>query len=151
MLQLNLPTYSFKIKKENEKHLIFDQIRRRYVVLTPEEWVRQNFVSFLSEHKKFPKSLIANEVSIKFNGLKKRCDTLIYNRQGEILLIVEYKAPHIHITQEVFDQIAIYNMKLRVQYMIVSNGIEHYCCRIDYEKSRYEFLQEIPEFEELHH
>jgi len=149
MLQLNLPAYSFNIKKEKGNHFIFDSIRKRFVSLTPEEWVRQHFVAFLIEEKKYPSALIANEMTISYNGLKKRCDTLIYNRNREIVLIIEYKAPHVAITQEVFDQVAVYNMKLKVNYMIISNGMEHFCCRIDYENMRYDYLKEIPCFDEL--
>jgi len=149
MLQLNLPAYSFKIKKEKDNHFIFDSIRKRHVSLTPEEWVRQHFVAFLIEEKKYPRALIANEMTISYNGLKKRCDTLIYNRNREIVLIIEYKAPHVAITQEVFDQVAVYNMKLKVNYMIISNGMEHFCCRIDYENMRYDYLKDIPCFDEL--
>ena len=149
MIRLNLPAYSFNIKKEKEKSFIFDSIRKRFVSLTPEEWVRQHFVAFLAEEKKYPRALIANEISISYNGLKKRCDTLVYNRKGEIVLIVEYKAPNVAITQEVFDQVAVYNMKLKVNFMIISNGMEHFCCRIDYENMQYDYLKEIPCFEEL--
>jgi len=149
MIPLNLPVYSFNIKKEKEKSFIFDSIRKRFVSLTPEEWVRQHFVAFLAEEKKYPRALIANEISISYNGLKKRCDTLVYNRNLEIVLIVEYKAPNVAITQEVFDQVAVYNMKLKVNYMIISNGMEHFCCRIDYENMRYDYLKEIPCFDEL--
>ena len=149
MIPLNLPVYSFNIKKEKEKSFIFDSIRKRFVSLTPQEWVRQHFVAFLAEEKKYPRALIANEISISYNGLKKRCDTLVYNRNLEIVLIVEYKAPNVAITQEVFDQVAVYNMKLKVNYMIISNGMEHFCCRIDYENMRYDYLKEIPCFDEL--
>ena len=149
MVQLNLPAYSFNIKKEKDNYFIFDSIRKRHVSLTPEEWVRQHFVAFLIAEKKYPRALIANEITISYNGLKKRCDTLIYNRSREIVLIIEYKAPHVAITQEVFDQVAVYNMKLKVNYMIISNGMEHFCCRIDYENMRYDYLKEIPCFDEL--
>ena len=149
MLQLNLPAYSFKIKKEKDNHFIFDSVRKRFVALTPEEWVRQHFVEFLVEEKKYPRALIANEITISYNGLKKRCDTLIYNRNREIVLIIEYKSPNVAITQEVFYQVAVYNMKLKVNYMIISNGMEHFCCRIDYENMRYDYLEEIPCFDEL--
>lgn len=149
MLQLNLPTYSFKIKEEKEKQFIFDKIRKKYVSLTPEEWVRQHFIEFLISEKEYPQSFIANEVSITYNGLKKRCDSLVYSKDGKIKLIVEFKAPHIHITQETFDQIAVYNMKLKVDFLIVSNGLEHFCCRIDYQNMKYDFLQEIPKYEEI--
>ena len=139
----------FKLKTENGKNLIFDEIRKRYVVLTPEEGVRQHFVAYLINEKKYPKALIANEITITFNGLKKRCDTLIYNRRGEIVMIIEYKAPEVAITQKTFDQIAVYNMRLKVRYLALSNGTTNYCCRVDSEKMRYEFLREMPFYEEI--
>ena len=149
MLSLNLPTFEAKIKAKGEKKVIFDVIRRRYVSLTPEEWVRQHFVHFLLSHKGFPPALLANEVAIELNGTKKRCDTVLYSRELKARLIVEYKAPHIEITQEVFDQITRYNMVLRVDYLIVTNGLNHYCCKIDYDQQKYYFLQEVPHYTTL--
>ncbi len=144
MLELNLPKYSFKIKESEGKKLIFDRCRRKFVALTPEEWVRQNMVEFLIDRKGYTQALIGNEVTVKMNNMQKRCDSVIYNRLGLPFLIIEYKAPHIEITQSTFDQIAMYNFKLKVDYLIVSNGIKHYCCKIDYENQKYQFLQEIP-------
>ena len=126
MLLLNLPEYSAKIIERDGKNVIFDPIRKKYVALTPEEWVRQNFVHYLINHKEYPLSLMANEVLIKLNGTSKRCDTVLYNRDLSARMIVEYKAPHIEITQEVFNQITRYNMALKVDYLIVSNGLMHY-------------------------
>ncbi|MDR0872294.1 MAG: type I restriction enzyme HsdR N-terminal domain-containing protein [Prevotellaceae bacterium] len=147
MQSLNFPPYSFKIKKEKEKFSIFCRTRKRYVALTPEEWVRQHFTEFLITEKHYPPALLANEVQIELNGLKKRCDTVIYNRQCEPLMIVEYKAPEVAITQKTFDQIAVYNMRLNVRYLVVSNGLSHYCCRV--EEGKIEFLAEIPAYEEI--
>ena len=130
MLSLNLPSYEIKIAERNGKNVIFDIIRRRYVALTPEEWVRQHFVHFLLAHKGYPQALMANEVQVQLNGTKKRCDTVLYRRDLTARMIVEYKAPEIEITQKVFDQITRYNMVLKVDYLIVSNGLQHYCCRI---------------------
>lgn len=149
MLSLNLPTFTAKVAEKDGKRIIFDIVRRKYVALTPEEWVRQHFVNYLISEKKFPKELLANEVPIKLNGTSKRCDTVAYNRFLAPLLIVEYKAPTIEITRAVFDQIARYNIVLRVRYLIVSNGMSHFCCKIDYEAQSYSFLEGIPEYTSL--
>ena len=149
MLSLNLPSYEAKIVQRNGKNVIFDIIRRRYVALTPEEWVRQHFVHFLLAHKGYPQALMANEVQVQLNGTKKRCDTVLYRRDLTARMIVEYKAPEIEITQKVFDQITRYNMVLKVDYLIVSNGLNHYCCHIDYNTKTYLFLPEIPHYSEL--
>lgn len=146
MLSLNLPAFDTKIATRDGKNVIFDVIRRRYVALTPEEWVRQHFVHFLIAHKGYPSSLMANEVLLNLNGTKKRCDTVLYARDLAARMILEYKAPHIEITQAVFDQIARYNIVLKVDYLVVSNGMQHYCCRLDYDKQSYAFLQDIPDF-----
>lgn len=149
MLSLNLPAFETKITTREGKNVIFDVIRKRYVALTPEEWVRQHFVNYLIVHKGFPQSLMANEVNLNLNGTKKRCDTVLYKRDLSARVIVEYKAPHIEITQNVFDQITRYNMVLRVDYLIVSNGIQHYCCLMDYDNQSYTFLKEIPNYQSL--
>lgn len=149
MLELNLPPYEKKITKKGDKPFILDVIRRQYVALTPEEWVRQNFVHFLIEYKGYPQSLMANEVQLKLNGMSRRCDTVVYDRTLRPRVIVEYKAPSVSITQKVFEQICRYNMVLQVDYLIVSNGLAHYCCRIDYPTRSYTFLQEIPEYQSL--
>ncbi len=146
MLLLNLPAYEAKIAVRNGKNVIFDTIRKKYVALTPEEWVRQNFVNFLIAHKGYPLSLLANEVLIKLNGTNKRCDTVLFKRDLKAKLIVEYKAPSVNITQDVFDQITRYNMVLKVDYLIVTNGLNHYCCKIDYVTQSYVFLSEIPDY-----
>ena len=149
MLPLNLPSYPAKILKRNGKNVIFDTLRQKYVALTPEEWVRQHFVHFLTDFKGYPKGLLANEIQLDLNGTKKRCDTVLFNKDLSAKMIVEYKAPNIEITQAVFDQITRYNMVLKVEYLIVSNGIRHYCCRIDYNTMQYTFLPDIPAFTEL--
>ena len=149
MLSLNLPPYATKIAVRDGKKVIWDIIRRKYVALTPEEWVRQHFVHFLVEHKGYPVSLLANEVALTLNGTSRRCDTVLYNRSLSPRMIVEYKAPHIPINQKVFDQIGRYNLVFRVDYLIVSNGLSHYCCRMDYEHQSYEFLRDVPEYGEL--
>lgn len=146
MPSLNLPSYNTKITEKDGKPTIFDIIRKKYVSLTPEEWVRQHFIHYLINNKKTPQNLIANEVSLSLNGTSKRCDTVVYNRFLDPLIIVEYKAPHIEITQTVFDQITRYNMVMKVDYLIVSNGITHYCCKIDYKNKSYSFLEDIPDY-----
>lgn len=145
MLALNLPPFNSKIKK-GDKLYIWDRIRRKYVALTPEEWVRQHFVNYLIVEKNYPETLIANEIQVKLNHLNRRCDSVVYNRQLTPLVIIEYKAPDVKITQEVFDQIARYNIVLKVNYLMVSNGLEHYCCRMNYENMTFEYLNEIPDF-----
>lgn len=149
MLTLNLPAFPIKVDNRDSRTVVFDVIRRRYVALTPEEWVRQHFVHFLLEHKGYPQALLANEVQVQLNGTKKRCDTVLYRRDLTARMIIEYKAPEIVITQKVFDQITRYNMVLKVDYLIVSNGLQHYCCRIDYEQNSYTFLEDIPMYTDL--
>ena len=149
MLSLNLPTFAAKVKEKDGKHTIFDPVRRKYVALTPEEWVRQHFVNYLITHKGYPKELLANEVPLK---IKRNIQTMRFSRIQPLLaplMIVEYKAPTIEITSAVFDQIVRYNMVLHVRYLAVSNGISHFCCKIDYENLTYSFLEGIPEYKEL--
>ena len=149
MLPLNLPPCLLKISNDAGKYSVFDVLRKKYIALTPEEWVRQHFVHYLIEHKGFPQALLANEVQIRLNATKKRCDTVLYRRDLSARLIVEYKAPSVEITQAVFDQITRYNMVLKVDYLIVTNGLQHYCCQIDYTRQTYCFLPEIPAYNEL--
>ncbi|MDH6354039.1 hypothetical protein M2132_000359 [Dysgonomonas sp. PH5-45] len=150
MLALNLPPFNIKLKKANGKIMVWDGLRGKYVVLTPEEWVRQHFVNYLVHEKGYPPALMANEVQIELNNLKKRCDTIIYNRNLTPLAVVEYKAPDVKVSQETFDQIIRYNMALKVGYLIVSNGLEHYCCCIDYQKQTFSFMEDIPHYGCLH-
>ncbi len=149
MLKLNLQPFDINVKKVNGRTSVFDLIRRKFVALTPEEWVRQHFVNFLLTEKSYPQTLIANEIQINLNGQKRRCDTVVYNREAEPVMIIEYKAPYVNVTQAVFDQIARYNIVLKVKYLIVSNGINHYCCRMDYQKQTYDYLPEIPSYADL--
>tara|TARA_B110000046_G_scaffold186042_1_gene231756 strand:+ start:3635 stop:4078 length:444 start_codon:yes stop_codon:yes gene_type:complete len=146
MQKLNLPTYNFKFKSSENKTLIFDKLRKKYMVLTPEEWVRQHFVCFLIEEKKYPVSLIAIEKQLTINNLKKRSDILVFNTDGKPEIIVECKAPSIKITQAAFDQIARYNLKLKAKYLIVTNGLEHFYCKMDFKKETYIFLKMIPDY-----
>ena len=149
MLQLNLPEYNFRIKKQDDKLLIFDTQRKRYVSLTPEEWVRQHFIRFLIEEKGYPAAYLAIEKQLNMNGMKKRCDAILYNDHALPVLIIELKAPTVPITQTTFDQVAVYNAKLKVDFFMISNGIEHYCCKVDTNNSRYEFFAELPDYSNL--
>ena len=148
-MEINLPPYDIKLREQDGKRQIFDFLRRRYVALTPEEWVRQHFVNYLLNHKGYPKGLLTNEVELRVGDKKLRGDTLLYNRDTTPQMIIEYKAPQIEITQHVFDQIAVYNHLLHVDYLVISNGMQHYCCRMDYEKREYSFLRNIPNYSEL--
>ena len=148
-MEINLPPYNIKLREQDGKRQIFDFLRRRYVALTPEEWVRQHFVNYLLNHKGYPKGLLTNEVELRVGDKKLRCDTLLYNRDTTPQMIIEYKAPQIEITQQVFDQIAVYHHLLHVDYLVISNGMQHYCCRMDYEKREYSFLRNIPNYSEL--
>lgn len=147
--ELNLPSTDLRVTIKDDKELIFDSLRRKYVALTPEEWVRQNFVSFLINHKGYLAGLMNNEVSLVQNGIKRRCDTLVSDKYGNPIVIVEYKAPNVEITQKVFDQIVRYNYVFRAKYLIVSNGLNHYCCCINYDEGNYSFLKEIPSYADL--
>ena len=149
MFRLNLPTYEIKIAQRGNKQLIFDFLRRKYVALTPEEWVRQHFVHYLIEHKGYPAGLIGNEVELNVGEKKLRCDTILYNKVARPQMIIEYKAPQIKLQQKTFDQISAYNLLLKVDYLIVSNGMQHICCRMDYENQKYCFLEDIPNYQEL--
>lgn len=146
MRALNLPSYSFKLKESSGKVQILDELRKKYVVLTPEEWVRQHIVQYLIQEKKYPSSLIAIEIGLKYNQLQKRADVLVYDRQGAPCLLVECKAPEVKITQDVFHQIAVYNMSFKVKYLLVTNGMDHFICEMDYTTNSYQFLKEIPVF-----
>lgn len=148
-MEINLPPYETKFREQGGKRQIFDVLRRKYVALTPEEWVRQHVVHYLMDYKGYPKGLLANEVELVIGEKKLRCDTLLYNRALQPQIIIEYKSPEIDLTQRVFDQITAYNFLLHVDYLIVSNGRQHYCCRMDYERQSYQFLKEIPRYEDL--
>jgi hypothetical protein len=149
MESLNLPTYLFRIKEDKGKKYIFDEIRRRFVLLTPEEWVRQHVVNFLVSVKKFPLQLISIEKGFHQNRRRQRYDLLVYNRKAEPLMIVECKAPEVEINQHVFDQAGRYNNIHKAVYMLITNGMKHYCCLINIANKQYKFLQEIPDYYEL--
>ena len=146
MQKLNFPTYSFRFKNSENKVSIFDEIRKKFILLTPEEWVRQHVVQFLLQDKKYPKSYINVEKLIKINELSKRYDGVVFQPNGEIFLLIECKAPEVPISQQTFDQIARYNLVLKAKYLMVTNGLNHYFCRMDFENEKYVFLKELPEY-----
>lgn len=149
MTRLNLPPFEIKLRGTKAQPQIFDILRKKYIALTPEEWVRQHFVHFLVEYKGYPAALMANEIQLKVGEKTLRADSVLYSRDLKPRMIIEYKAPHIPITQKVFDQISIYNMLLHVDYLVVSNGLQHYICKMDYNDKKYLFLEDIPDYEEL--
>lgn len=149
MQELNLPRYEISVKRNGKRLTIFDFLRRRHVTLTPEEWVRQHFVHFLVEHKGYPKGLLANEVELSVGEKSLRCDSILYDSNLKPRMIVEYKAPSVAVTQKVFQQIATYNLLLHVDYLVVSNGLTHYCVKMDYDNQKYLFLEDIPEYKNL--
>lgn len=146
MVVLNLPKAKLNIKNKENKQFIFDIIRKKYVVLTPEEWVRQHVVNYLINQKKYPKSIIAVEKQLTINTLKKRFDILVFDKKGTPELIVECKSPKIKITQDTFDQIARYNLKLNANYLMVSNGLQHFYCKMDTKNEKYVFLENLPDY-----
>lgn len=145
-IPLNLPPYPFQLKQEEGKVFIFDELRKKYLLVTPEEWVRQHWVQYLVNQKNYPKTLIQCEGGLKLNDLKKRTDLLVFNPAGEKVLIAEFKAPSVKITQKTFDQVARYNFIHRVPLLVVSNGLQHYYCHIDFEQKSYQYLEDLPEF-----
>ncbi len=146
MQKLNFPSYSFRFKNSENKVSIFDEIRKKFMLMTPEEWVRQNVVRFLLEEKKYPKSYINVEKIIKINGLTKRYDIVVFQPNGKIFLLIECKAPEVPISQNTFDQIARYNMVLEAEFLMVTNGLNHYFCKMDYVNEKYNFLKDLPDF-----
>lgn len=146
MQPLNFPNYTFRFKNSENKVAIFDEIRKKFIQLTPEEWVRQHVVQFLIEEKKYPKSYINVEKIVKINGMNKRYDIVVFNPDGSIFLLIECKAPEINISQTTFDQIARYNMILNANFLMVTNGLNHYFCQMDFQKETYHFLKELPHF-----
>ncbi|WP_019669656.1 type I restriction enzyme HsdR N-terminal domain-containing protein [Eudoraea adriatica] len=146
MLSLNFPSYPFRFKSSENKQQIFDIIRKKFVSLQPEEWVRQHVIHFLTMDKKYPTSLINVEKTLSLNGLKKRYDVVVFNTDGSIHILVECKSPNIKISQVVFDQIARYNLKMQSEYLMVSNGLDHFYCKMNYEEEKYSFLRQIPDF-----
>jgi hypothetical protein len=146
MQELNFPRYSFRVKNKENKLFLFDVVRKKFVRLTPEEWVRQHVVWYLHHELKYPFSLINVEKEITLHQIKKRYDVVVFKRDGSIHLIVECKAPQVRVTQHTFDQIARYNLKLQASYLMVTNGHAHYYCTMDYTEEKYRFLKEIPTY-----
>jgi hypothetical protein len=147
MQKLNFPQYTFRFKNSENKIAAFDEIRKKFIILTPEEWVRLHTVQYLISEKKYPKSLINVEKQLKIGKRIKRYDVVVYNSKGDIHIIVECKAPAIKITQDTFDQIARYNMSLDANYLMVTNGLDHHFCQLDYEMEKYHFLPSLPEYQ----
>ena len=146
MQALNFPGYHFRLKNSENKTLIFDIIRRQFVVLQPEEWVRQHVVKYLLVDKKYPRSLVNVEKELIVNTIRKRYDLVVFKANGDLRILVECKAPNIKITQNTFDQIARYNVVLKADYLMLTNGLEHYYCKMNFGSEKYEFLYDIPEF-----
>lgn len=146
LAQLNFPQYNFRLREVAKRPEVFDPARRKFVALTPEEWVRQHVIRFLTDDRQYPLSLIHVEGGLELNSLKKRFDALVYNNAGQPVLLVECKAPGVKLTQAVFDQAARYNMAFKVEYLFISNGLEHYCCQIDFDKENITFLDNVPQY-----
>jgi len=149
MYKLNLPSYAVRVSGTPDKPMIFDRLRRKYVALTPEEWVRQHFINYLIEHKGYPAALLANEVKMLMGTKSLRADSVLYDTELNARMIIEYKAPTIPITEKVFEQITTYNMLLHVDYLLVSNGMQHYCCRLGKGNEKYLFLKDIPDYNNI--
>lgn len=149
MLELNLPPCDLKISEEGDRITVLDRIRSKYVAFTPEENVRLHFVNYLTNYLHYPSTQIMNEVTLNLNGLTRRCDTVIFGSRQQPLVIAEYKSPKIAIGKAVFEQVVRYNIVLRVKYLIVSNGLKHYCTEVDYDTGKFNFLTEIPDYDDI--
>lgn len=149
MQELNLPHYDVSLRGTRQKPEIFDFLRRRYVALTPEEWVRQHFTHWLTDHKGYPKGLLSNEVELRLGLKHLRCDTVLYDLNARPRMIIEYKSPAVRLTQRAINQLSAYNLLLHVDYLVASNGCQHYFCRMDYEQQSYQFIDSLPDYSEL--
>ena len=147
--KLNLPDFEFRFKKQNDKLYIFDAFRNKFVLLTPEEWVRQNILEYLVQVKNYPRLWIAVEKEININGLKRRYDALVFNKNEDVLLLIELKAPKIKVDEKVFNQILAYNYRIKAPFLLVSNGINHYSAEVNLEQKNYKFLTEIPTYQAI--
>lgn len=147
MQKLNFPQYTFRFKNSENKIAAFDEIRKKFVILTPEEWVRMHTVQYLISEKRYPKSLINVEKQLKIGKRIKRYDVVVFNSEGKVHIIIECKAPSVKINQDTFDQIARYNMSLDASYLMVTNGLDHFYCQLDYELEKYHFLESLPEYQ----
>lgn len=146
---LNLPPAPLRVRHKGGKAEVFDPLRKRFVALTPEEWVRQHFTAYLISQMHYPSGLLANEMSITFGTMSRRCDTVLFGTDRQPRMIIEYKAPHVELTQKVFEQITRYNMVLHTPWLIVSNGMRHICCSVDYDNNKVTFIDHIPDYSEL--
>lgn len=146
---LNLPAYAARLREHSGRREIFDEVRRKFVRLTPEEWVRQHFVQFLIRQQGVPEGLVAIEMGFADHELRRRADVVVFDRTGRPLLMVECKAPTVEIRQDVFDQVARYNRAVQARYLIVTNGHAHFCYVPDYDAGTYRFLDALPRYEEL--
>jgi hypothetical protein len=144
---LNLPQYPLEVKTSGAQELVFDKIRKKYVVLTPEEWVRQHFLNYLIYDLTYPKSLIRIESGLVVNNLGKRTDIVVYNQAIEPFLLVECKASRVHLNEKAMEQLAIYNRTMKAEFLVLTNGLKHYCCKMDYDSGSYQFQSELPPFE----
>ena len=149
MQTLNLPSYDFRFRISGEKQYIFDEVRKKFVMNTPEEWVRQNFIRYLFLQKGYPQTLISIEHEVSLNRMLKRCDAVVFSKKGQPLMILEFKAPDVFVNQDVFDQIVRYNLVLNVNFLLITNGMKHFCCKINYQKKDYVYLTEIPCYNDL--
>ena len=149
MQELNLPVYEFRVQEIGGKEMIYDSFRQKYVRLTPEEWVRQHFVQYLVQEQGVPKSLVAIEMAFTSQGMRRRADVVVYSREGRPVLMVECKSPEVAIRQEVFDQVARYNKVVKAEYLVATNGLVHYCCRLDPSLTSFHFLNELPAYNDL--
>lgn len=149
MRRLNYPPYELQTREEQGKVWIFDRIRKQWVVLQPEEWVRQHVLCFLTQDKHYPGGLIAVESGFTFQGRPYRADIIVHNNQGAPIMMVECKAPEVHIDQRVFDQVARYNRVIRAEYLYVTNGLQHFCSRIDWSQNSFEFVKSVPDYKEI--
>ncbi|MDI9866936.1 type I restriction enzyme HsdR N-terminal domain-containing protein [Flectobacillus sp. DC10W] len=143
---LNLPTFDYKLQKKDGKLYIFDQLRKKYLFLTPEEWVRQHFVNYLIVHLAYPKSLIKLESGLSYNNVQKRTDIQVFDRMGQLFMVIECKAPYVPLTQAVFEQVAQYNHTLRSPYVVITNGMSQYCCQTNWDTFQINFLENLPLF-----
>jgi hypothetical protein len=146
---LNLPNHPFKITQRDDVYFIFDEIRKKHLVLTPEEWVRQNFIRYLLKEKKFPSALLQIEGGLSLNQTRKRSDVLVYDSLGEKIMVIECKAPSVAITQATFDQAARYNSVYKARWLVVTNGLNHYYAKIDHTNGKFFFVEELPDYKEL--
>ncbi|MBX9850650.1 MAG: type I restriction enzyme HsdR N-terminal domain-containing protein [Cytophagaceae bacterium] len=149
MQRLNLPSFEYTIRENNGKASIFDILRKKFVVLTPEEWVRQHFVNLLITHYKYPRSLIKLESGLKYNEMNKRSDIKVFDRDGNLFLLVECKAADVAVSQKTFEQVSLYNSSLKSKYIAITNGLNHFCCCINHEEGKYEFMKDLPVFNEF--